>query len=342
MATPRVQLIFVLGIGAIVTGFAFNSRIVHVRAVALDYAVASAPYFPPAAIWTQDISHAPLDPQSSAMIGWLADAGGWGTGKMRVDFSIRVMQADTTTPNVPFRKGLGFYSADSDVVSTFPLPAGGGMEGQTGYRCPIDQEDCHLIVADRSHGKLYEAFQADYANGALSANSVVVWNLNRVYPPSGRGEQCGSTDAAGFPIAPLLFNADELATGTIHHAIRFILPNPRMRANVYVHPATHAGGPSGPDPAPPYGAHFRLKASYDLSQLKPAAQIVARAMQQYGMFLSDGGDLALTAQNDADTTAKYTDVDFESRDLQSLKVINFEVVDGVKRIPLTYSCVRNP
>src|ERR1035437_8801458 len=49
-----------------------------VRAARLDHVVAPAAYFPPGAIWTQDISHAPLDPQSSAMIAWLAEAGGWG------------------------------------------------------------------------------------------------------------------------------------------------------------------------------------------------------------------------------------------------------------------------
>jgi serine/threonine-protein kinase len=276
------------------------------------------------------------------MIAWLTDAGGWGTGKMRVDFTIRVLQADAATPQVPFRKGPDFYTRDSDVVSTVPLPAGGGLEGQPGYQCPTDQGDCHLIVADRSHGKLYEAYMANYAESVLSANFVAVWDLNRVYPPSGRGDQCTSADAAGFPIAPLLFNADELASGSINHAIRFILPNPRIRAHVFVHPATHAGAPRGPISAPPMGARFRLKASYDLSQLTPAAQVVARAMQKYGMFLSDGGNIAITAQSDADTKAKYTDMDFGPRDLQDLKITDFEVVDLGTPIRLTYECVRNP
>ena len=168
-----------------------------------------------------------------------------------------------------------------------------------------------------------------------------MWDLNRVYSPSGRGDQCTSADAAGFPIAPLLFNADELAAGSINHAIRFILPNPRIRAKVFVHPATHAGAPRGPVTAPPMGAHFRLKASYDLSQLTPAAQVVARAMQKYGMFLSDGGNIALTAQSDADTQTKYADLDFGSHDLQALKVTDFEVVDGGAAIRLTDDCVRN-
>jgi serine/threonine-protein kinase len=260
---------------------------------------------------------------------------------MQIDFSIRVLQANSDTPKVPFHKGRDFMAGDSDMISEFPLPAGGGIEGGTGYQCDIDQNDCHLIVVDRSQSKLYEAYQATDNNGKLSANFLAVWDLNRVYPPSGRGDQCTSADAAGFPIAPLVFNADELASGSINHAIRFILPNGRIRARVYVHPATHAGGPRGPDSAPPMGAHLRLKASYDLSKLTPAAQIVARAMQKYGIFLSDGGDIALTAQSDADTTAKYADVSFGSHDLQDLKVTDFEVLDEGKVIPLTDDCVRN-
>jgi serine/threonine-protein kinase len=339
----KLLYISILGIGAIVTGYGLHNNIVKVRAARLDRVVAPAAYFPPGAIWTQDVSHAPLDPQSSTMIAWLADAGGWGhNNRMQVDFAIRVLQADAATPQAPFRKGAGFYTADSDVVSTFPLPAGGGIEGQMGYQCNIEQNDCHLIVVDRGHSKLYEAYQANYTDGAVTATGVMVWNLNRVYPPSGRGDQCTSGDAAGFPIAPLLFNADELATGSINHAIRFILPNPRIRAHVFVHPATHAGAPRGPVSAPPMGAHFRLKASFDLSKLTPAAQIVARAMQKYGMFLSDGGNIALTAQNDADTKAKYADMDFGPRDLADLKVTDFEVVDLGTPIRLTNDCVRNP
>ena len=342
MKPLKTLVISMVGIAAILAGYVLHNHIVKVKAARQEHAVAPSAYFPAGAIWTKDISHAPLDPQSSTIIAWLADAGGWGFGKMNVDFSLRVLQANANTPFVPFRKGSGFYTGDSDMVSTFPLPAGGGIEGAPGYQCNTEQGDCHLIVADRGHGKLYEAYQANYADGALSATDLVVWDLNRIYPPSGRGDQCTSADAAGFPIAPLLFNADELAAGSINHAIRFILPNPRMRAHVFVHPATHAGAPLGPVTAPPMGAHFRLKASFDLSKLTPAAQVVARAMQKYGMFLSDGGNMALTAQNDRDTTAKYTDMDFGPHDLQALKVTDFEVLELGTPIRRDSDCVRNP
>ena len=342
MKPLKTLVISMVGIAAILAGYVLHNHIVKVKAARQEHAVAPSAYFPAGAIWTKDISHAPLDPQSSTIIAWLADAGGWGFGKMNVDFSIRVLQANANTPFVPFRKGSGFYTGDSDMVSTFPLPAGGGIEGAPGYQCNTEQGDCHLIVADRGHGKLYEAYQANYADGALSATGLVVWDLNRIYPPSGRGDQCSSTDAAGFPIAPLLFNADELAAGSINHAIRFILPNTRIRAHVFVHPATHAGAPRGPVTAPPMGAHFRLKASFDLSKLTPAAQVVARAMQKYGMFLSDGGNMTLTAENDRDTTAKYTDMDFGPHDLQALKVTDFEVLELGTPIRRDSDCVRNP
>lgn len=340
MRVLRYMLSFGLAAG-VATFFVFHSRTVTLRAGNPPQVQPAAPYFPPAALWTQDISQAPIDPKSSEIIASLADAGGWGRGRMQVDFSMRVLQADASTPQFPFRIGKEFYTHDSDLVSTIPLPPGGGVEGQNGYQCEIEANDCHLIVADRPHGKLYEAYQANMVHGVLTARGLVIWDLNRIYPPSGRGDQCSSTDAAGFPIAPLLFNADEIAAGSINHAIRFILPNQRIRAGVFVHPATHAGAPRGMDLAPPMGAHLRLKASYDLSHLNPAAQVVARAMEKYGMFLSDGGNIALTAQSDADTQTKYADVNFGPHDLSALKVTDFQVLEMGTPIALTYDCVRN-
>jgi serine/threonine-protein kinase len=337
-----LSVISILGIVAIVAAFALHDHIAKVRAARLDQIPAIAPYFPPGAIWTQDISHEPVDPQSTTIINWLADAGGWGnSNRFQVDWTMRVVQANAATPRVRFDPAPQLISPDSDIPGLIPLPPGGGMEGSNSYQCNNHVDDCHLLVADRSQGKLYEAWGASEIDSKINAKFIAVWDLNRIYPPSGRGDQCTSADAAGFPIAPLLFNADELAKGSINHALRFMLPNSRMRAGVFVHPATHAGSPSGPDTAPPMGVRFRLKASYDMSQLTPAAQVVARAMQKYGMFLSDGSDIDLSSQSDKDTVAKYADLDFDTHSLWPLKVTDFEVVDLGKPIRLTDNCVRN-
>ncbi len=338
----RKSLLFVTIFAAILmVSFGVRSRYAKVRAAKLEHIAPPVPYFVPGNFWTQDVSNAPVDPKSSAIIGWLADAGGWGHSRMQTDFSFRVLQADANTPTVPFHPGDTFYEPDSDSIKSVPLPAGGGIEGGTGYQCDIDNSDCHLIVVDRSQHKLYEAYQATMKKNSMTASFMGVWDLSRVYGPTGRGEQCTSADAAGFPITPLLFSADEIASGSINHALRFILPNPRIRRGVFVSPATHAGAPRGPENAPPYGAHLRLKASFDLSTLSPPAQVVARAMQKYGMYLADGGNIALTAQNDADTQVKYADLGLGSHDMEALKVTDFEVLDLGKLIPSTNECERN-
>jgi serine/threonine-protein kinase len=165
--------------------------------------------------------------------------------------------------------------------------------------------------------------------------------MNLTYPANARGQDCTSADAAGFPIAPLLFSADEVAAGHIDHAIRFILPNYRMRNKVYVHPATHSTfATSGPASAPPYGARLRLRADYPVQNLPTAgARVVARAMQKYGILLADGGTIALTAQSDRFTTAKWAGL-LGPLDLRALQVSDFQMVAGGDRYSYTGDCER--
>ena len=70
-----------------------------------------------------------------------------------------------------------------------------------------------------------------------------------------------------------------------------------------------------------------------------AARVVARALQRYGMFLADGGNVALTAQSDRFTAAKWTGL-LGSRDLQAIQVSDFQMIDGGARIPYTGDCIR--
>lgn len=311
---------------------------------------AGAALFPASSPWYQDITNAPLDAESVSVIAGLASRGGWGAGSFRIDFSIEVMTADAQVVPRTFTKTDDFYEPDCDDVP-IPVPPQGRIEGEQNYACASDG-DCHLIVIQGM--KLFEMWRASIPSGTAAGNPfmggcLVVWDRTRDYwktPTSStgfaRGEQCTSADAAGFPIAALLFSADEVAQGTIDHAIRFILPNDRIRLGEYVHPATHSGAGKG---APtldrvPYGARFRLKASFSLASLPtPGARTVARALQRYGMFLADGGNIALTAQADTFSTAKWEGL-LGSRDLSTIAVTDFEMIDGGPRIPLTLDCVR--
>lgn len=172
---------------------------------------------------------------------------------------------------------------------------------------------------------------------------MAVWNLNApTYPTNLRGTDCTSADAGGFPITAMLFNADEVASGSIDHALRFILPNSRIARRVYVAPGTHStGATSGPANAPPYGVRFRLRADYPLNTLSPGAQVIAKALQTYGMLLADGGTIALTGQSDILTANKWNDVGVDEHSLDDLKAQDFEVVDMGDKVTYTGDCVRN-
>jgi hypothetical protein len=68
----------------------------------------------------------------------------------------------------------------------------------------------------------------------------------------------------------------------------------------------------------------------------------ARALQRYGMILSDGGNIALIAQSDRFTAHSWDEVGVDTRALAAIQVSDMEVVGMGAPIPLTYDCVRNP
>jgi hypothetical protein len=70
------------------------------------------------------------------------------------------------------------------------------------------------------------------------------------------------------------------------------------------------------------------------------ARVVARALQRYGMYHADGGEIALTAQSDQGTQAKWEGL-LGPHDLSSLKVEDFELIDHGPPVELTFECVRS-
>jgi len=296
--------------------------------------------FPNGSVFYSSVANANLDPNSAAIIAWLDGAGGWGTGEMRVDFGLEILEAKAGDPVRSFEPTDDHFSPDCDV-DPIPMPLDGTIENSSSYEC-VDDGDCHLIVVDREQAKLYEMWRANVVDGTFYGGCLAVWDMSKVYDNDGRGQGCTSADAAGFPIAPLVFNADEVASGDIGHAIRFILPNARIRDNEYVAPATHStSATSGDSDAPAYGQRLRLRADFPLDQLpSDGARTVAKAMQTYGIMLADGGNIALTAQSDRLTTAKWDGL-LDTRDLDSVLVTDFEVVDSGPAKDWSGDCVRN-
>ena len=287
--------------------------------------------------WTTDVSGAAKSDRSDAIIQRLTDIGGWGKGDtFAIDFSMPIFFADNSTPRMNVVGGDDYCFGGTGchpVPAQMPVPANANIEGSSDLTCDISgntvgQGDCHLLVVDREERKLHEIYQANKKGDDISATSYVVWDLDKSYPDTLRGAQCPSADAAGFPIAALTPTADEVAAGEVNHALRFNLPNDRIKKGVYVAPATHAGNPESTDPnAAPYGVRFRLKPDFDDSGYSDSQKVILRALKTHGMLLSGGVEVALNFADDRTSAAKWTDLGIDAQTFSRIAVDQFEVVD---------------
>ncbi len=291
--------------------------------------------FPSSAPFYQDISKAKPDAQSAVILDALNKIG-WGDAPNRteigIDFSFNMNFADAAVARRAFTKTPAFYAPDCDTAPV-PLPAGGKGEGVNNYACTGG--DCHLFVYQGM--RLYELYQSNISGGmavggTFKATCLVVWDLTKDYwlpasPPNfSRGDGCTGADAAGLPMAPLVLTKQDIASGNVKHALRFTIDNNRIAATVYVHPATHLGGPTGATNTLPYGARLRLRGDFELASLpNDNARTVAKALQTYGMYLADGGNIYVSATQDASDS-------INNSILSKLTPKDFDMIDGGTRI----------
>jgi serine/threonine-protein kinase len=286
-------------------------------------------------------------PKATESDGIIAAIGGWerSDDNFMIDFSLMFMHANSSTPLATFSLDSS-YDPDNDHTPV-PVPAGGALEGESGYSC-TGGGDCHLLVINDSTQQLFELWQVTSAIAPnFTATDETVWDLTKHYGPDGRGLGCTSADAAGLPIVPGLIGVREVVKdGAIHHALRFSLPNAYIR-RAFVFPATHLTSVASSTAGPPYGTRLRLKASFDESRVSSSGgKIVIRALKQYGMILADGSNYdTLMAESDqlesrADPTLSWLGV-LDGADLNGLLPSDFEVV-AFGPLQTNPDCVRAP
>jgi hypothetical protein len=267
----------------------------------------SCPVFPADNAWNTDISTFPLLGNSTQMVNQvLAD----GPGLLHADFGgggaygIPYVTVPGTHPQVPIT--FNEFGSESDP-GPYPVPLGAPIEGGS---------DRHVIAIDRDHCRLYELYHGTPSVDHWTAGSGATWDLRSdALRPAG----WTSADAAGLPIFPGLARYDEVASGAIHHALRFTV-NQTQRG--YVAPARHFASSSTDPNRPAMGMRFRLKASFDLSGYHGEALVILQALKTYGMIVADNGtNFYVTGASDPR---------WDDNDLNQLKTVpgsQFEVVN---------------
>jgi hypothetical protein len=306
--------------------------------------------FPADYPWNQNIANAPVASNSAAIISHIGSSikihPDWGddsptnAGDPLYGIPYNVVHGNSVAK---VQVVIDNYPGESDMQSA-PIPAGAVIEGdfQNGPRVGLgNRGDSHLIVWDEDNNIGYEFFQAsrpsENADGKWHAAQESVWNMST---DSFRTLGDTSADAAGLSILAGLARPDEGlpagagGQGAINHALRFTLPSGDVNPQ-YIYPASHMVSTSSGSTKLPFGARLRLMntptVNAAISAMGPEAQIVAHAMQQYGLVLADIGSAMYvtgsSASQDANNNIALTWNMNDVLGLSALHASDFEVVD---------------
>ena len=269
--------------------------------------------FPGDNLWNTDISALPVDPNSANIINFIGSTvtlhPDFGAGQIKnqtIGIPYQIVAGTQAKVNVTF----GLYADESDPGPE-PIAANALIEG---YPKP-GNGDRHVLVLDKDGCWLYELFNASVKNGKWSADQASIWDMTI---DDQRPYTWTSADAAGLPVFVGLARYDEVAAGTINHALRFTVPTSQR---AFVLPATHWASTNTSTSAPPMGTRLRLKASFNISGFPADDQVILTALKKYGMILADNGS-AIFISGAPDDRWNNTNLNL----LKSITASNFEVV----------------
>ena len=267
--------------------------------------LAGCPVFPLDNAWNRDVSSDPVDSHSADYLAFM----GAGSLYLQPDFGGQYGQPFLVVPADQARLPISFLYASQSEPGPYPFP----------HDVPIQaNEDRHATVLVRDECRIYETYNTYASGSGFHADSGAIFDLVSGAP---RPDGWTSATAAGLPILPGLTRYDEaVEQGEILHALAFIAGG---TAHSYVAPATHSSGSTNATYAPPMGLRVRLRADFDLSRFNGASLVILRALQKYGMFVTDSaGGQFWSVAGAQDSRWSITDLD----QLKTVPASAFEVV----------------
>jgi hypothetical protein len=184
-------------------------------------------------------------------------------------------------PNLPPPQNL---CGDGYLVASLKIPPA---------TAPYPQYDGWLTVIDAAAGYGYDLWRARRAaNGAATMSYLYLrrWSLagSGYLPPTSP-----SARGSGLPLFAGIITPEDIAAGTIRHALAISVPGPA--AINFVQPASLTDG-NGSTASLPEGARLRLKASVSLASVlqaipgatnRRASEIIYNTLRTYGAIVVD-------------------------------------------------------
>jgi hypothetical protein len=159
------------------------------------------------------------------------------------------------------------------------------------YARPDPSADAHLCIVDRVSGEEWDFWEVrgTYPDFSCGTSSVMDVHTDGVRVP-----YVNSSRESGFPLMAGLVRPEEIQHNQIRHALVYAFDARNSADNsLFVWPAAWgAGNDFGPngDQVLPMGARLQLRPEVNISGLTPAAQVIATALKEYGMYLGEEGD----------------------------------------------------
>jgi hypothetical protein len=251
--------------------------------------VASTRPFGPGAAWNQRTAGLPVHPDSAALVASLYKYSGGATPNFNLTFT------DFTYPVYDARTATGAYVVQSTDTSSNlsgqQMPFNPAWQGSAG-------PDAQIIVLDPPSGREWDLWQVQFSAGTVhvSSGSLVpgsYWSKEDGWRPS-RG--------AGIPYLAMLVRPAEVQSGDVGHALSMPTQAVSKDGN-YVAPGTKSDGDVwGVTDGVPEGTRFALSVSdADITawlagmpsdvpaQMKASLSVIARALRDYGWFVTDHG-----------------------------------------------------
>ena len=155
--------------------------------------------------------------------------------------------------------------------------------------------DGEITIYDPAGDEEWEFWVAAQTNGQWSAcwgGTIQQVSKNPGIFPSGLG-----ATATGLPLLGFVIRIDELQAGVIRHTLN--LETVRTQAGVFSWPANRTDGNTAGADILMEGQRVRLDPTFDVTTLpNPAERTIAKAMQAYGMILTDtSGAVTMQAED---------------------------------------------